>query len=295
MLSCLEVPFEIWEMVIRFASGSLEDVCYLRLLSHRFKQSVYQLTVGLILQEGEGCFTDASNQSDFSKLSDTSLLRIAETFPALQSLTMQHALSVTAEGFGVALKRLRAPALKHVDLSGCMNLTDSSIKSVVSACPDLQSLDISGCGRLSELSLKRIANGCSKIQLLWLGCTNDSWDFFGDRGMRHLAGCKLLHHLDLSHNNGVTIRGIKNLANLPNLKHLVLAGCSSIDDACLAEISAIDRGFTSLQMLDISNCFLVSKLAVDFLVAKPGRPAFKVKSTVTDASSNGVVAPPTVQ
>jgi hypothetical protein len=281
----IELPPEVWELVMEFASGpNLEDVACLRLVSQRFRTSVYESTVGLILQKGEGCHGDASNHSEFSRLSDDSLRKIFDQFPYLQSLTMQHAISVTASGLGNALKRQKSPTLTSVDVSGCMNLTDHSIKSVVTGCPGLQALNLTGCGRLSDLSLKRIANGCSNIQCLRLACTNDSWDFFSDRGMRHLAGCNTLRQLDLSHNNGVTIRGIKNLSSLPNLRKLFLVGCTFIDDGCLREISTVGN-FVNLHWLDVSNCYSVTELAAALVAA--ARPHLDVNAQGVGGDGNG--------
>jgi hypothetical protein len=242
----------------------------------------------LVLQKGEGCHGDASNHLEFSRVSDVSLLRTMHQFPCLESLTMQHALSVTSSGLGRALQGT-CPPLTHIDVSGCMNLTDSSIKAIVAACPGLASLDLTGCGRLSDLSLKRIANGCPNIQTLRLACTNDSWDFFSDRGMRHLVGCERMRQLDLSYNNGVTIKGIKSLATLPSLQHLILVGCSFIDDSCLRQITA-PGNFSSLCLLDVSHCFSVTVLSVLALIAA-ARPHLQLRAEGVGGGGDGRAEP----
>ena len=102
-----EIPGELWAMVLRFAVSSLEDVTRLSLVSQRFRSCVLESTVGLVLQKGEGCHGDASNRLEFSRVSDSLLMRVLGAFPSLQSLTMQHAVSVTAAGLVASLRRER--------------------------------------------------------------------------------------------------------------------------------------------------------------------------------------------
>ena len=61
-----------------------------------------------------------------------------------------------------------------------------------------------------------------------MGCTNDSWDFFSDRGLKHIAACRQLRKIDLTRNNGVTVKGIRHLSSLPLLEVTKQPRCSLV-------------------------------------------------------------------
>ena len=147
------------------------------------------------------------------------------------------------------------------------NLSDGAVKAAATACgPALKSLDLSGCGRLTDLALKHVSAKLPNLEVLGLACTNDSWDFFSDRGLRHLSrGCNRLRWLDLTRNNSVTHKGVTHLATLPFLEMLQLRGCVMVEDSVCNVLAQHD--FDSLKVVDMTECHGVTNSAVLTLLA----------------------------
>ena len=88
------------------------------------------------------------------------------TRPISETTTLQVA---AAEAEVVA----RLPKLTHVNLRGCIELTDVSIKAIAKYCKDLTHLDVSMCDNLTDASITAIAqNGPSLTYLDVSWCSN---------------------------------------------------------------------------------------------------------------------------
>ena len=56
-------------------------------------------------------------------------------------------------------------SLRHLSLSGLLEITDSSMQRIILSCgPQLQSLNISGCLQLTDSTIEAIRNVCSNLQ-----------------------------------------------------------------------------------------------------------------------------------
>ena len=65
-------------------------------------------------------------------------------------------------GTSRALQTMKS--LRHLSLSGLMEITDTSIQRIILSCgPQLHSLNISGCSQLTDRSIEAIRNMCSNL------------------------------------------------------------------------------------------------------------------------------------
>jgi hypothetical protein len=94
------------------------------------------------------------------------------------------------------------PVLRRLDLSGCDDLTDRSMKFFADAI-SLEELDLSLCSQISDLSLKNI----SKLPRLKL--INLNWCYsITDNGLQSLGSCITLERISLWSCEEVTDKGI---------------------------------------------------------------------------------------
>ena len=92
------------------------------------------------------------------------------TRPISETTTLQVAESTAAAEAEVVA---RFPKLTHVNLRGCIELTDVSIKAIAKYCKDLTHLDVSMCNNLTDASITAIAQNCPSFTYLDVsGCSN---------------------------------------------------------------------------------------------------------------------------
>lgn len=136
-----------------------------------------------------------------------------------------------------------------VNVNGCSNLTDESIKAIASLCPSLVQLNVGRCTQLTDVSIVAIAAGCPSLQELtaW-GCEN-----LTDESIKAIAvGCPSLVTLNVHACENLTDASIKAIAaGCPSLTSLDAWGCVDLTDEA---IKAIAAGCPSLASLDVERC-----------------------------------------
>mmetsp|Transcript_22682 Transcript_22682/g.71030 ORF Transcript_22682/g.71030 Transcript_22682/m.71030 type:complete len:229 (-) Transcript_22682:1549-2235(-) len=99
--------------------------------------------------------------------------------------------------------------LTSINVWGCSNLTDASIKAIAARCPLLKSLDVSFCKKLTDESIKEIAARCSWLESLNVASCGE----LTDESIRAIAvGCRSLEALNVGSCRKLTDESIKALA-----------------------------------------------------------------------------------
>ena len=104
---------------------------------------------------------------DCQKLSDESLGYISQRLPNLKSINLSFCVSITDTG----LKSLaKMTSLEDINLRSCDNVSDIGIGFLAEDHGKLKSLDISFCGNVSDASLRHMAsaNGLSSSLKSWV-------------------------------------------------------------------------------------------------------------------------------
>uniref|UniRef100_A0A1D1Z5G4 DNA repair protein rhp7 n=1 Tax=Anthurium amnicola TaxID=1678845 RepID=A0A1D1Z5G4_9ARAE len=93
--------------------------------------------------------------------------------PALNNLKKLEVLSVAGiesvtNRFVHGLVSVHGSDMKELVLTGCKQLTTTSVKAIGENCPQLCSLDLRDLGRLNDHALVHLANGCTSLRKLML-------------------------------------------------------------------------------------------------------------------------------
>ena len=168
---------------------------------------------------------------DCQKLSDESLHYISQKMPNLKSINLSFCVSITDTG----LKSLaKMTSLEDLNLRSCDNVSDIGIGFLAEDHGQLKSLDISFCGNVSDASLRHMAssNGLSG-SLKKLAMTTCA---ISDEGLTKLA------------------------KSLGQLQELHIGQCVKLSDLSLEAIASHMKNLTSI---DLYGCPKLSKAALE--------------------------------
>jgi len=163
-------------------------------------------------------------------LSDDSLRYISQKLPNLKSINLSFCVSVTDTG----LKSLaKMASLEEINLRSCDNVSDIGIGFLAEDHGKLKSLDISFCGNVSDASLRHMASAQGlNLSLKKLAMTTCA---ITDEGMVKLA------------------------KNLGQLKELHIGQCTKLSDLSLEAMGASMKELTSI---DLYGCTSLTNAAV---------------------------------
>ena len=169
---------------------------------------------------------------DCQKLTDDSLKHISVGMPTLKNINLSFCVSVTDTG----LKSLaKLPCLEILNLRSCDNVSDIGVGFLSEDSPaanTLKCLDVSFCNNVSDASLRHMAAGLPSLTSLFL------------------TTC------------AVTDQGIKKLASgkaASSIQTLNLGQCVNLTDSGL---DAVAEKMTSLNSLDLYGCPKITPEAV---------------------------------
>lgn len=199
-------------------------------------------------------------------IANTELLQLAKHNSSLASLTLYHCTSFSKAGFS-----LNHPLMKltQLDLTQ-MTLDDDDFAHILRCCPNVRTLLVSGCRYLTGISIRQAR------QLEFLEELNiSSCDTLTDENyLAIIAQAKALKSLTVAHCRALTRNAFSQAEYSPTLTHF-LAHWSEIDDTGLRKVLQLPR----LEMLDVSNCFLITKNALIGLTALPPLKKFCLEGT----------------
>ncbi|CUG02818.1 receptor-type protein kinase, putative [Bodo saltans] len=139
--------------------------------------------------------------------------------------------------------------LRHLNLSGCGNISDNGLAHVMSvACVGLEDSAAASHLRLAgNNGINCVASACHQLLSLDL---HDCYDVT-DSGLSYIALLPQLRILNLSSCQNISDEGVVHLAPLQrNLRELNLNKCWRITDIGLASVGVLDQ----LQHLLLSRC-----------------------------------------
>ncbi|XVE53999.1 hypothetical protein DITRI_Ditri03aG0047500 [Diplodiscus trichospermus] len=174
--------------------------------------------------------------------------------PALKKLEHLEVLSVAGlesvtDGFIKEFIVTRGNGIKELILTGCVKLTDSSLKIISETCPSLLALDIGNVTKLTDCSFGYLANGCRSLESLKL-CHNafsdDAIAAFLEMSGEFLKELSLNNVGKVGHNTTISLaRRSRNLLSLD------LSWCRNLTDEALGLI--VDSCLL-LKVLKIFGC-----------------------------------------
>ncbi|KAI9653086.1 MAG: hypothetical protein M1829_001341 [Trizodia sp. TS-e1964] len=154
--------------------------------------------------------------------------------------------------------------LEYFNISWCPVPDSRGIQKVINACSRLKDLRVAEIRGMDDIEVaesifrtnnleRLVLNGCESFTDIALAVlckgTNSEVDPLTQRPM---VPARKLKHLDLSRCEGLTDKGINNLAhNVPNLEGLQLGGCKNLTDVALHDLIFTVPKLTHLDLEDL--------------------------------------------
>ncbi|CAK4249541.1 unnamed protein product [Aphanomyces euteiches] len=199
-------------------------------------------------------------------VSDVGLRFLSEGCPLLEQLHLKQ-LYLVSDGvkrdFG--LEGLQAvaqscTALMDLDLSGCFQVVERSLKSIGATCTALTKLNLKGCKNATPTGLGFVLRGCPALAELNLTAVEQC----GNAVLQELGRCTALRELILAQCERITDGGLRHLHRLSDqLVVLNISGCKQITDVGMcAFVHSFRSRAPALETLILNGCPLITE---DFL------------------------------
>eukprot|EP00730_Choanoeca_flexa_P001906 TRINITY_DN10834_c0_g1_i6.p1 TRINITY_DN10834_c0_g1~~TRINITY_DN10834_c0_g1_i6.p1 ORF type:complete len:936 (+),score=119.08 TRINITY_DN10834_c0_g1_i6:148-2955(+) len=177
-------------------------------------------------------------------ITDLSLQYIARRCENLSYLSVACCSSLTDAGAQFLARASCCDKLYWLDLSGCVNITDQGVAAVAQRASNLSTILLNDMPQLLDEGLLAVSQHCPYLVRLGLRCC----DSLTDQALEYVGAYAMsLSEIEITENRHMTNAGITALANVPNLKHVVIQQCPKIRESagsCLAK--------HSIRYLDIS-------------------------------------------
>uniref|UniRef100_A0A0G4H8H3 F-box/LRR-repeat protein 15-like leucin rich repeat domain-containing protein n=1 Tax=Chromera velia CCMP2878 TaxID=1169474 RepID=A0A0G4H8H3_9ALVE len=199
------------------------------------KSCLLSLPSGLSELELNGC----------QELDDSALLFLASRLKKLVRFELYWNLKVTDAGV-VKILRSNFRTLRHLNLSGCRKLTDTTAHEIADYCSRLRFLDLTRPAGMTEKGLWHICERLSNLETLTLYASNN----FTPEAFQFLSRLRLLKNLDLC-GSSVEDEVVENAAGgggWLNLVSLNLTWCLRVTDRSL---KALSKGCPALETLSL--------------------------------------------
>lgn len=203
----------------------------------------------------------ANFQTD--NISTCSLAILNKCFDRIESLDLSNPTRpVTDIDLWTIMKHIPSfPALKHVNLSGSMQMSHMALDQFLSKCPNLQRISLANMNKLQDSSVRSLLQHCPLLQEVDLSnCMSLS-----DETLQAMTEfTPRLHTLHLTNGTNYTASALQTLFQVPslaqNLKTVVLEGCVAVNDAVLL---AIADKVQCLQSLSLNTCPFITQVGVE--------------------------------
>eukprot|EP00475_Leptophrys_vorax_P034403 TRINITY_DN5545_c1_g2_i1.p1 TRINITY_DN5545_c1_g2~~TRINITY_DN5545_c1_g2_i1.p1 ORF type:complete len:602 (-),score=-12.59 TRINITY_DN5545_c1_g2_i1:489-2294(-) len=192
-----------------------------------------------------------------ANLTDGVVAHIARSCRRLQELDVSFT-AVTDDALHAVGAHL--PALTHLDLKHCKNISGKGIASVASGCPQLQMLHL-GVVEVSDEGLVALGRFSKRLQELYLDYGAGQRELLSREAVAALAaGCRSLRVLSLRGSRQVDNGAVAGLSRgCPSLQVLDLHACDQVGDSGLHEI--------------VTGCKQLRELVLTGTVVGPAGPA----------------------
>lgn len=134
----------------------------------------------------------------------------------------------------INLVRNCGKALRNIELSGCIKISDESLKAIGRYCKVVQSLDLTRCPLITDVGINFILDECSKrleVLLLYADSGLGPSTYLGISEAHNLKKLDLCGHHNLSSSELIRI-----ITNCENLVYLNLSWCTNISDEAIQAI-----------------------------------------------------------
>lgn len=178
------------------------------------------------------------NLTSMTAVNNSTCKIISQHCPELNTLNVSWCKHMDARGIKMIV--LGCPKLRELRASEVKGFDSIDVAKAIFKTNGLEHLVLSGCTDLTDDAIKTMVHGVQpEIDILT---------------ERPIVPARKLRHLDLSRCSHLTDRGVKALGYLvPDLEGLQLNGCTELTDAALEPIIASTPNLTHLELEDLSE------------------------------------------
>ena len=223
------------------------------------------------------------------KITDVSLRHFVNTFPELEELELNGCDNISDS---TVRSLASCKHLSILDLSSCPNITPGAFTPSKSQLRNLKELNLSSCRNVTDEALFHISKSSIELTVLNLSACEE----ITDEGLIQIAtGCHSLRSLNLSSVFKITDKAIIELSNgCPRLANVILYRCRITDKA----INALTNRCRAMELIDLSACENISDEAFkQFHAGFPSLQVLKLSdlNKITIRSMEYISQCPTIQ
>jgi len=190
---------------------------------------------------------------NLSKVTDASFEALGSFCDSLEFLD---AAFVKVSDKGVAKVAMGCNRLQEVDLTGCMDIGNDSMRALGDHCPNLRAVRVD-CRGVEDEGLAYLQERCPRLVSNAVGSVHKGDHFLVAAAKVHGAG---LVDLNLAQSTAVGDRGLFHISEAcPGLQNLDLSNCIAITET---GIGSIAKGCSQLRLLRLAYCHRIANTAL---------------------------------
>ncbi|XP_075245436.1 F-box and leucine-rich repeat protein 13-like [Convolutriloba macropyga] len=217
-----------------------------------------------------------------TKISDKALRTICSYMPHLQYLNIGYCQLVTDKGLYYLSKGRLAPQFRHIDVSGCLNISSSGFKYIGNAYPNLRSFYCNNNKNIDNDALQLVLKGCRKLRSVSVKMC----PYLSDESLIQLSTLTFLTWLRIEASTRVSDKTISAIGDrCSSLRHFYISDCSRITEISMRSVAHLK----SIVVINLADCLRINDSAVRAIVEGPSGPIIRELNLtncirVTDAS-----------
>ena len=203
----------------------------------------------------------------------------------IERLTLTGCVQLTDEGVCSLIYGSRS--LLALDITGLDSITDHTLKAVSENCGRLQGLNITDCSKVTDDSLVEVAEHCHFLKRLKL----NNCSLVTDESIMAVAQhCPYMLEIDLHNCRQVSNVSITALISRGRqLRELRVGHCQLLTDAAFLDLPK-NLTFESLRILDLTNCNHLHDEAVERIIETSPRLRNLVLAKCKEITDRSVLA-----
>lgn len=203
----------------------------------------------------------------------------------IERLTLTGCVQLTDEGVCSLVYGSRS--LLALDITGLDSITDHTLKAVSENCGRLQGLNITDCSKVTDDSLVEVAEHCHFLKRLKL----NNCSLVTDESIMAVAlHCPYMLEIDLHNCRQVSNISITALiSHGRQLRELRVGHCNLLTDAAFLDLPK-NLSFESLRILDLTNCSHLHDEAVERIIETSPRLRNLVLAKCKEITDRSVMA-----
>nr|XP_009296243.1 F-box/LRR-repeat protein 13 isoform X2 [Danio rerio] len=210
----------------------------------------------------EGCQSLLSLNLACTHIANATIKVLARCCVMLRSLNLAYCIHFSDKGLQYLTTGTGCRRLRHLNLSGCSQITVDGFTSVAETCNSLQQIVLNDLPTLTDICVQVLVSRCRMLTVISL---LESLNL-SDVAFKAVAEVIDLTKILIEGNDVITDSSVKALCrSCLKLSELHLSCCPRVTDACFKTLGNL----TKLCNLNISGCFKVTDMGLHYITEGP--------------------------